>query len=173
VGRTDGMFSGDGRRSAWGGGRGGGGGGRGGGRGARAAAAAPAAAAAHGHLPRVAVLPAPPPLPPGPRQPLVSTLAPTAPGPLALQALRVLQHLLDEGRHGAWDLHLQCDHSLRSCRWTDGETDRRRERESSTLLFIVLVSMRFHNPPFFYSDTLRRWFSPGLASGPTGDIISQ
>lgn len=35
-----------------------------------------------------------------------------------LQTFRVLQHLLDEGGHGAWDLHLQSDDSLGSCRKT-------------------------------------------------------
>lgn len=33
----------------------------------------------------------------------------------ALQAFRVLQHLLNEGGHGAGDLHLEGDDSLRSC----------------------------------------------------------
>lgn len=42
-----------------------------------------------------------------------SSLSPLSPLPLLPVALRVLQHLLDKRRHGAWDLHLQSDHTLR------------------------------------------------------------
>lgn len=38
-----------------------------------------------------------------------------AAGRSAFQAFRVLQHLLNEGGHGAGDLHLQGDDSLGSC----------------------------------------------------------
>lgn len=45
-------------------------------------------------------------LPPG------SSSSFSSPCSVPLQSLRVLQHLLDERRHGARDLHFQCDHSL-------------------------------------------------------------
>lgn len=52
----------------------------------------------------------------------------TLPSPcsVAVQSLWVLQHFLDERRHGAGNLHLQCDHSLRS--W-----DRGRERTTGSV----------------------------------------
>lgn len=40
--------------------------------------------------------------------------------PHRVHALRVLQHLLDERRHRARDLHLQCDHPLGACGGWDG-----------------------------------------------------
>lgn len=50
----------------------------------------------------------------------------------ALQAFRVLQHLLNEGGHGAGDLHLQGDDSLGSCRLEM----RKNEFAQFSLLFI-------------------------------------
>lgn len=47
--------------------------------------------------------------------PLLGRSAATA---LAVLALRVLQHLLDERRHGTWNLHFQRDDPLCSCKTT-------------------------------------------------------